>query len=387
MLPQLRSYLLKNWSGLPLGGPQPCDLVFLVQGTGVSKLCCYIFADDAPEPQWVAKMARSPRDNAVLAREYGLIQSLRQHGSAFVRATVPGPLLTTSIAQHLVGIEPYFPGRPMDGLLIGAARQGESAIREYLDLALGWLLRSQQETPVQRGRLTGRQIHVHFLAPIAQLQAAARLTNVEVAYLNRLAERVIELVQRPLPLVFNHGDFRPGNILVDGRSIQVIDWEFGASIALPLMDIFSLLARTYARCHGLEEIDGYLEDYLAAFEAVFFEDGPFAGLTAEYVDRACQALDIAPAWVNVLFALFLVTEANKYHAFLSRRAERGYVYLLRSRAGRLSNSYVDQLARQKNVWLLGHLARHEERLIFHHLSAISRRWSGERRQKVEEGNE
>lgn len=382
MLPQLHSYLLKNWSELPLGGPQPCDLAFLVQATGVSKLCCYIFADDAPEPRWVAKMSRSRRDNTVLAREYSLIQHLRQHGSAFVRATVPGPLLTMSIAGHLVGIEPYFSSRPMDGLLIGAARHGEPKIRDYLDLAVGWLLRSQQETPVQRGRLTDRQIRTHFLTPIAQLQAAAQLTNVEVAYLNRLAERVIGLVQRPLALVFNHGDFRPGNILVDGSSIQVIDWEFGASIALPLMDVFSLLARTYARCHGLEEIDDYLEDYLAAFEAVFFKDGPFAGLTAEYVGRACQALDVDPAWVNVLFALFLVTEANKYQAFLSRRAERGYVYLLRGRAGQVSNSYVDQLARQKNVWLLGHLAQHEGRLIFHHLNAVPRRSPKERPQRV-----
>ena len=108
----------------------------------------------------------------------------------------------------------------------------------------------------------------------------------------------------------------------------------------------------------------HLEDYLAAFEAVFFEEGHLAGLTATYIDRACQALDMDPAWVSILLAMFLINEANKYHDFLRQRADRGYVYLLRSRDGRMEGSFSEQLARQKNVWLLGHLAQHEKRLIF-----------------------
>lgn len=369
MLPQLRSYLLENWPELGLSDRRPRNLAFLVQATGVSKLCCYIFTDDMPQPRWVAKMPRSPRDNAILAGDYGLIQHLRQHGSPFVRATVPGPVLITSIADHLVGIEPYCPGRSMDRLLVSARRPTGPQVRACLDLAIEWLLRCQQETPGQRGRLSEKQIHTYCLAPIAQLRATAELTEAERSYLDRLVERVLRLAGQPLPLVFNHGDFRPGNILVDRRSIQVIDWEFGAPIGLPLLDVFGLLARTYACCSGLEEIDGYLEDYLAAFEAVFFEDGSFAEPVLEYVGRACEALEIDPAWVDILFALFLVTEANKYHEFLSRRADQGYVYLLRSRVVQINSSYSDQLRRQKHVWLLGHLAQHERRLIFHHLRA------------------
>ena len=362
MLPQLRAYLLENWSELPMGGPRPQELTFLVQATGVSKVCCFIFADDSPNPGWVAKLPRTPLDNQILEREYGLVQHLRQHGSDFVRATVPGPLFTTSIEQHFVGLEPYLEGRTMDGLLIGIA-PGE--LREYLDLGIDWLLRSQLETAARRGPLTDRQFQHLLLNPIKRLQDEARLTDVERGYLDLLGERASSMADRPLPLVFNHGDFRPGNILVRGDSIKVIDWEFGAPAALPLMDVFSYLARTYARYIGLEEIDGYLEDYLTAFEAVFFDEGTFGELTAEYVDRACQHLAIDPSWVDTLFALFLVTEANKFRSFLGDRANRGYVYLLRSREKRTVGSYLDQLARQKNVWLLGHLAQHPERLFFH----------------------
>ncbi len=373
MLPQLRSYLLDNWSELPLAGPRPRDLTFLVQATGVTKLCCFIFADGAAQPRWVAKMARSPRDNALIAGEYRLIQHLRRHGSDFVRESVPGPLLTTHVAGHLVAIEAYLSGRPMDGLLSNSTGQGDQEARRHLDMALDWLLRTQQETSIQRGRLTGQQVQTFLLAPLEQLKATGRLTAAEIAYLDRLAEHVTRLPDCPLPLVFYHGDFRPGNILVESNSMKVIDWEFGAAKALPLMDVFNILTRMHARHRGLEEIDGYLEDYLEAFEALFFEDGPLAELVGRCVDRACRALDIDPAWTGILFSLFLVTEANKYHAFLSRRAARGYLYLLRSRNLRLSGPYADQLARQKNVWLLGHLAQNEERLIFRRFGSATRR--------------
>src|SRR4051812_8903869 len=113
MIPQLRSYLLDHWPSLPLGGPRPRDLSFLVQATGISKLCCFVFADDAPAPQWVARLARAPRDNHILVHEYSVITYLRQHGDADTCATIPGPLWTMAISGHMVGIERFLPGRPM----------------------------------------------------------------------------------------------------------------------------------------------------------------------------------------------------------------------------------------------------------------------------------
>jgi hypothetical protein len=367
VLPQLRSYLLDNRDNLLLGGLQPRSVDFLVQATGVSKLCCYVFIDNEPQPRWVAKMMRSRVDNEILAREYGIIRYLRDHGSDFVRATVPGPLFTTYIAEHLVGIESYLRGQPMDGLLRHTGMWMDGDVRDYLDLAIDWLLRSQQETASQYGPLGEDELRAHFIMPIIQLRELARLTTAEQNYLDRLVERLPALAEYPLALRFIHGDFQPGNILLTGSSIHVIDWEFGNLTGLPLMDVFSFVARAYARCRGLEEIDGELEDYIAAFEAVFFEGGSFAELTAEYVMRVCQALKIHPAWLRVLFPLFLVLESIKYHTFLKKRANRGYIYLLRGNHADSAQSYVDQLDRQKNVLLLAHLMRHEERSIFNHL--------------------
>lgn len=363
MLPQLRAYLLENWPDLAMGTHLPRELTFLVQATGVSKVCCYIFADNEPDPRWVAKMPRTPRDNPILQREYDLIRHLRDRGSEYVRATVPGPIFTVSIDGHIVGVERHIEGRTMDGLMAGASLE---QLRECLEMGIGWLLRCQQETVVFHGRLSDSQVERYLRTPLEQLRTNTRLTESELRFVEELERRVLKLADHPLPLVFNHGDFRPGNILLTGDGIRVIDWEFGAQAELPIYDVFSYLSRSYARYHAMEEIDGYLEDYLQAMEAVFFDQGAFSALTAEYVARACDDLKMDPAWISPLFAMFLIVEANKFRAFLGERAERGYVYLLRTREDRSLGSYLDQLDRQKNVWLLGHLADQPDRLIFRH---------------------
>ena len=371
MISLLRDCVLKNWFALSPDPNASHELAFLIHATGVSKLVCYIFAGEST-PRWVAKVPRSPDDNTFLALEYKLVQYLRDRGSDYVRSTVPAPLVVTTLAGHLIVIEPYFPGQSMESLLFSLKDANKPAYQTYLDLIVGWLFRSQLETGNQFRVLTQSQIEVHFFTPIKKFKATAQLMKPELKYLDHLTLRVVELAQEPLPLVFCHGDLRPGNVLIKGDSLLVIDWEFGTKRALPLMDLFGLLARTYACMHFLPEIDGYLEDDIEAFEQVFFENGQFASITLDYVRHACQAFHLNPAWVSILFGMFLITEANRYYSFLNHRSERGYLYLLNYRNGQHSSSFTQQLTRQKHVWLFGYLAEHEDSLILNHLSTTIR---------------
>jgi hypothetical protein len=364
MIPQLRDYLFDNWQSLWPGTGKPRRIDFLIQATGISKVCCYIFANDEDQPRWVAKMPRSPRDNGVLAHEYSVTRHLRAQGSGYIRSTIAGPALTATISEHLVGIEPYLQGRPMDGLMSVARSYDAPEVLENLDLALDWLLRCQQSTLHRTERLSSVELEAYLREPIAHMRATSRLTPIEREYLDKLDDDIDRLAGVPLALVFKHGDFQPGNILINGKAIHVIDWEFGAPLGLPLHDVFGFIARTYARYRAMEEMDGFLEDYIADFETVFFQGGGFTPYTRKHVERACRILGVDEAWVSTLFALFIVNEANKYHALLTRRAQRGYVYLLKSRSGEWQQPYTEQLARQKQVWLLGHLAQNEERSIF-----------------------
>jgi hypothetical protein len=331
----------------------------------------------------VAKVARVPGENWVLNQEYALVAQLRQEGTEFMRSTIPNPLVRTLIADHCVVVEPYFPGPPMS---VGSRRTGRWRNRrsdESLDRAIDWLLQCQKETMVQRAVLTEEQLDTYILSPIDRLRETATLRQNEWRYLEALKDRTRALIDHPLPLVFKQGDFRPDNILMDADTMHVIDWECGNRVALPLMDVFSLLIRVYAQRRGWEDIDGYLDDYLEVFAAVFLKDGAFSQTTRTYVDRASHILGIEAVWLEPLLALFFVTEANKFHAILDRCAQRGYLYLLRSRDNRLCDSYSDQLDRQKHVWLLGHMITHRDALIFGYPSSLDARADVRVRDRIE----
>ena len=165
MIPQLRDYLLENWRSLWPGMSKPRQLDFLVQATGISKVCCYVFVNDEAQPRWVAKMPRSPRDNGVLAHEYSVTRHLREAGSGYVRDTIAGPVLTATISGNLVGIEPYLQGRPMDGLMSVARSCDAPEVVDNLDLALDWLLRCQQSTLMQPHRLSEQELETYLSDP------------------------------------------------------------------------------------------------------------------------------------------------------------------------------------------------------------------------------
>lgn len=92
-----------------------------------------------------------------------------------------------------------------------------------------------------------------------------------------------------VPLVFQHGDPGPWNMLVtpSGR-VAVLDWEAAEPIGMPLWDLFYFM-RSYsleaARKRGLNR-------RLAAFTEQFLEDTPLSRLYIETIVRYCDRIGL-----------------------------------------------------------------------------------------------
>jgi hypothetical protein len=159
-------------------------------------------------------------------------------------------------------------------------------------------------------------------------------------------------VRQSLPLFLYHGDFRPGNVLLNDRRIAVLDWEFSRVLAPPLLDWFSFAFRLKCRAMDLPDIDGPLEGYRSAFREVFLEKTWYSELVAGYTRSYCRELGVDQQFVPLLLGLFMVTNINKFHAFLLDRVDRGYLYLLTNG----SSSFERRLRRQAYVSLIESLA-------------------------------
>lgn len=131
-----------------------------------------------------------------------------------------------------------------------------------------------------------------------------------------------------LPLVFQHGDPGPWNLLVTPEGKPVfLDWEAAEPDGIPLWDLFHFL-----RSYGLAVSRAAgTHDAARSFGQHYLADSALGPLFVEATRRACDDTGLAPNLVEPLFYLCWMHRALKEAARLApgQLDEGRYVNLLR----------------------------------------------------------
>jgi thiamine kinase-like enzyme len=104
--------------------------------------------------------------------------------------------------------------------------------------------------------------------------------------------------QAAVPLVFQHGDPGPWNMLVTpaGR-VALLDWEAAEPQGMPLWDLFYFLRST---CIDAARLAG-VRSALSGFVQQFLSETPLSQLVINSVKRYCGHVHLAPQLVEPLF--------------------------------------------------------------------------------------
>ncbi|NRA00487.1 MAG: phosphotransferase [Myxococcales bacterium] len=131
-----------------------------------------------------------------------------------------------------------------------------------------------------------------------RLEASFQLTDLCAALWSVFGDRVV-------PLVRTHGDFWPGNLLVDraGHLTGVLDWDASAERGWPLLDLLQLLAFQHKR-RAFWHFGATLDKRLAPRRLAPFEDA----LAAQYCGRLGIPLEDWSAYV----ALYWLERASQW---------------------------------------------------------------------------
>lgn len=357
LLPELLSYVLDQWTTFFPGQRRPRSLSYTLQGTGVGKLIVFVLAAGESRPRCVLKIPRSRRENDSLAHEHWMITELRRRRGAAGAAQLPAPLAAPVVQGWQVVVEKMLPGSLFSSQVPLGDRFSLPTAARHLGQVRAWLENWQRAAHPDAQPLTSEDARALFVEPIKLAQRTLELRPHELAYLDQLGQRAEGLVGRRLPLGFVHGDLRPGNILCVGDELCVLDWQFAQMRALPLLDWFEFGYRYYCDAASLEEITGDHDAYRTTFADVFLGAHPYAQLLADETTALADALDVPPDVTDLLLAMWLVDNSNKYFQFLTDRAEHGYLYLMQNPPGGPFRGFRQQLRRQVYPSLLGQLAQ------------------------------
>ncbi|RIK43636.1 MAG: hypothetical protein DCC55_05190 [Chloroflexi bacterium] len=287
------------------------------------KLLFFLFdgANPAPSapPTYIVKMVRDPVFNPRLENEHQALSLLKQRGIGD-RETLPQVVFFGHHAGLAIVGETVITGAPFH------QHTQATADCPYLHAALEWLTdlgaataNPNATTPGEAAsildRLFTRFMQIYRLTAEQQTFLAAQLDALRTS-------------RAPLPLVFQHGDPGPWNVMVtESGRVAFLDWEAAEVEGLPLWDLFYFL-RSY--CIGAARTLG-IRDPLAGFTYQFLGETPLSHLINTAIRCYCTRIGLSSQLVEPLFYTCWMHRALKEATRLTPdKLESGhYVNLLR----------------------------------------------------------
>lgn len=208
----------------------PVEAVLLRGGPGSRRLVAFVFDEHSCGPVLFFKMAGDP-DRARLRREHANLQAVARYEA--LRGSLPSPVALVEEEQVTLAAQTALAGTSLATRL--RRRLSAAGARGDVEQTLAWLSQLQAFT------VEGATTSVDAASFAARL--LHQLPGPEWAGLRqRLSAAAREASSRTVPLVRRHGDFWAGNVLYDGDTIGVVDWEHSRAASRPWQDLFMLLS-------------------------------------------------------------------------------------------------------------------------------------------------
>ena len=185
-------------------------------------------------------------------------------------------------------------------------------------MAYDWLLELQDVTSRESRNIR----EFDFQRLIEDYRRVHAPVAMEQERLEALAGLLEEAGSREIRLVACHGDYFPGNIIVMGGKVSIIDWRFLRVLYHPFFDLITLLVTFYTAKNGITDFN----DIEGHFRELFFQkhwtNGFFTGIVEEFLQRN----GIGSKLFLLFLELTLLEWSTREYSFLGESRERDGIW-------------------------------------------------------------
>ncbi len=297
------------------GGPAPARLSWLLLTPGAhstNKVVALIFGETSARPQIAVKMARETLGVAALQNEAAALRAVASQAPQL--QVIPRVLFAHSHAGVMTVGETALTGTPLSACLT-AANVRRFGLKAAMWLAtLGRTTEAAADPEAWDGFLTAaltefESTFASILAPGSLLEARARLRTIP-----------------PLPVVWEHRDYSPTNIVVTPEGeLGVLDWESAARGA-PFLDLLYFLTMGTFLVERAWSTGAFRQTYRASLSPAT----GYGQVVREAVATYTEQTGYDPAVVPVLRLLvWMIHAKSEYRRFVGRAGGRPPIEMLR----------------------------------------------------------
>ncbi|MBX3011397.1 MAG: aminoglycoside phosphotransferase family protein [Caldilineaceae bacterium] len=253
------------------------------------KVLFFLFAPGAETPTYIVKMTRDPALNGRVENEYQALVQLEACDMPGAVALPKALFLEEHAHLALVG-ETIIAGRPFNRYT------QRSATCPYLQAAVSFFSELGMATR-NTNAVSPATVATALETLLNRFQAIYQLTPAHAAFLaDQIAQ--VRLCPQPFPLVFQHGDPGPWNMLITpADQLAVLDWEAAEPQGMPLWDLLYFL-RSY--CIDVARAQG-ITDAQRGFQSQFLADTPLGRFVADTIHHYCTAIGLPLSLIKPLF--------------------------------------------------------------------------------------
>jgi len=288
--------------------------------SGRNKIIIFPFREYSRKPLLVVNLFR-PRDQSQTEPLFKAPLESTLHGgkkdSKNMLLDVPQSLLECEYGNHHASITTLVSGRRLDEL-IRINKHNFGKLKHYASLSVNWLLEFQRASQNGSIALDSDSLKV-YIDPIMHAieQHLDSVPDREFA-IERLKTIEKSVYGKQIPLVTQHRDFGPANILLSGSKISVVDWEIAVLNGDPVYDLFYFIARFFFLVNNDEQNNTFCNSTtMALFTGkIFFDKNDrYHSFISDIINRHIQGINIDENIVKLLF-LWHEINKNKNHSIL-----------------------------------------------------------------------
>jgi len=294
MIERIKERLNQEWGKYFPDRAKPSSIRSLVTRGSYgrhARATALLFADEDRQPFCVVKTPLFDEGAEFIQNEYDVLHRLRALNQPIGGPAAPRCWLINGLENRPVLIEEALAGTPLRKLV--RRENGQELLR------LGVESISQLHRATRVDHLFSKEDYGKFVTePIQNALKDEKYRSIKGA-LEGMASRLERLIEERIPWVLSHQDVRVSNIRIEGKTVQLFDWEFSQWPGLPVVDVLNFIVDYHAEKN--------LTDFATAFAEVNKKDRQGGtGEIGSLLERYCTQMELNKGLIPLWIDLFLV---------------------------------------------------------------------------------